>query len=290
MITLAQIEQFNRDGILILDSFLDEGTVSLLRNRYEPLFRGEFDTGLYPDEWNWREGRDDPAFSRQICNGWKCDRTIAGTVLSTAVGEACAKLGGWRGARIAQDNVIWKPKGAKSLGFHQDDSYILWADPPGYITCWIALDETRADGGTVEYARGSHNWGLTDMQPEYFHAPEDYRATVRIAAAHAGAELDIVSVEVPAGGCAFHHGRTWHGSGANTETAHRRALVTHCISSQCRFHPSNINYIYSRYKQAGSLDMSETFFPITWTETGYRSPMIEAFVAGKAQFPGADSQ
>ena len=62
-LTPAQIEAFNADGFLILDHFLSAEEVALARTRFEPLFRGEFETGLYPDEWNWREGRD-PARKR----------------------------------------------------------------------------------------------------------------------------------------------------------------------------------------------------------------------------------
>ena len=52
-----------------------------LASRFAPLFRGEFETGLYPDEWNWREGRDAGDLTRQICNAWKSDRGVARAVL-----------------------------------------------------------------------------------------------------------------------------------------------------------------------------------------------------------------
>ena len=137
-----QIARFREDGFLILDRFLAAELVEAARARFEPLFRGEFETGLYPDEWNWREGRDPPDLTRQICNGWRSDRTIARIVLAEAVGRACAELMGWAGARIAQDNVIWKPPGAKPLGFHQDDSYCHWFVPAGYLHL---LDGARRD-------------------------------------------------------------------------------------------------------------------------------------------------
>ena len=114
----ADIARFHEDGFLILDRFLAADLVDAARARFEPLFRGEFATGLHPDEWNWQDGRDPPDRTRQICNGWKSDRTVARIVLAEAVGRACAALMGWPGARIAQDNVIWKPPGAKPLGFH----------------------------------------------------------------------------------------------------------------------------------------------------------------------------
>ena len=159
-VTPEQIARFHADGFLILDRFLDPELIEAARDRFEPLFRGQFETGLHPDEWNWREGRDPADLTRQICNGWKSDLAIARIVLAETVGRACAALMGWHGARLAQDNVIWKPPGAKPLGFHQDDSYCHWVVPAGYCTCWMALDETSAAGGTIEMraARTAGRW------------------------------------------------------------------------------------------------------------------------------------
>ena len=265
--TPEQIARFREDGFLILDRFLAADLVEAARARFAPLFRGEFETGLYPDEWNWREGRDPPDLTRQICNGWRSDRTIARIVLAEAVGRACALLMGWNGARLAQDNVIWKPAGAKPLGFHQDDSYCHWVLPPGFCTCWMALDDTSAAGGTIEYARGSHHWAVAPPIRR-FHAPDDYREDFREAAAKAGYEPEMVPVEVPAGGVAFHHGRTWHGSDRNRADRPRRSLVSHCIAAEARFHPTEISYIYSRYQRVGDDAMDESFFPVLWTENG----------------------
>jgi ectoine hydroxylase-related dioxygenase (phytanoyl-CoA dioxygenase family) len=269
----TNIDTFRRDGFVIIRNLLSGAQVEAARSRFEPLFQGRFETGIYPDEWNWQEGRDPPDRTRQICNGWKSDRTIARIVLSAGVGELCARMGGWEGARIGQDNVLWKPPGAKSLGFHQDDSYCHWVVPAGYITCWMPLDATTAAGGTIEYARGSHLWPLSPPKGK-FHAPDDYHATLREAAAEAGGAIDIVPIEVAAGDAVIHHGRVWHGSGPNSAAVPRRALVSHCISADCRFHPTEVSYIYSRYRRRSDLDMDESYFPILWRADGYRTPWL----------------
>jgi hypothetical protein len=89
---------------------------------------------------------------RQICNGWKADPLIARQVLAERTGRLAAALVGWDGVRILQDNCIWKPPGTKSLGMHQDGSYLDYLEPPEMITCWIALDDTSAEAGTITYA------------------------------------------------------------------------------------------------------------------------------------------
>ena len=275
----AQRARFHEDGFLVLERLIDAASVEELRARFGPLFRGEFETGLQPDEWNWREGRDDPSLSRQICNGWRADRRVASLVLHEAVGRLAAELMNWPGARICQDNVIWKPPGARSLGFHQDDSYQRWTLPPAMVTCWVALDATTVEGGTMELVRGSHRWPLSAPARE-FHAPADYRAEMLAAAKAAGvAQPEIVPIVVPAGGGSFHHGGIWHGSGPNRGREPRRSLVSHCLSSEARFHPTEVGPIYGRYRRIGSDEMDESFFPILWTRDGRRSAWLSRYLS-----------
>src|ERR671922_539151 len=150
-----QLEAFERDGFLIVEEgYLGEGAVGVLRERFDGLFAGDYETGIRPDEVNWVAGRDPEDRTRQICNGWKADRVIAEQILSERTGRLAAELMGWDGVRLLQDNVIWKPPGAKSLGMHQDGSYLDYLVPPEMVTCWIALDDTAAKAGTITYAAG----------------------------------------------------------------------------------------------------------------------------------------
>lgn len=277
--TAEQLRSFEDDGFLVVERLLDPERAQAIAERFEPLFAGVFDAGLQPDEWNWREGRDDPSMTRQICNAWKADRAVARAVLSEGVGRWIALLMGWPGARINQDNVIWKPPGAKALGFHQDDSYQDWIEPQAMATCWMALDDTSAAGGTIEYVRTSHLWDLSGRIAQ-FHAPDDEKSDLNRAAEAAGVHnLDIVPIELPRGGAVFHHGRTWHGSGPNRGDKPRRSIVSHCMRSDARHHETVLSPVYSRYKRAGDTRMDESFFPILWTRDGYRSGWLKDYLA-----------
>ena len=181
---------------------------------------------------------------------------------------------GYGGARMLQDNCLWKPPGARSLGMHQDGSFADYLVPSEMITCWVALDDTRAEGGTVEYARGSHRWPKVPPDRGSFHAPDDWLAPVRAAAPN-GEEPELVPVVVKAGGCSFHHSLTFHGSGPNQATTHRRAVVSHLIASHTRFHPTNVDQTYSRYRRRGDLSMDESFFPVLWEVSGARTPWLQ---------------
>ena len=273
--------RFEKDGFLVVDELINPRRLPALHQAFDDLFHGKFETGVRPDEVNWQQKTGDPRLTRQICNGWKANREIARVVLDAELGRAVAELTGWSGVRIMIDNVIWKPPGTKSLGYHQDSSYLAWFTPSDLLTCWIALDDTSAECGTMELVRGSHHWALSEPEGE-FHAPGNYRLPMQKAAAIAGIEPDIAYIEVPAGGGSFHHGWTWHGSGPNSGANPRRSLVLHAMRCDAEYVPAffdqGIGPIYSRYKRLGDNQLDENHFPILWCEDGYRTPQIEDFL------------
>ena len=275
-LTLDQIADFNRDGFLIIEEGLvSDRALGLLQERYERLFDGEYETGIKPDEVNWVRGRDPEDRTRQICNGWRADNVVAAQVLHERTGRLAMQLSGWSGSRLLQDNVLWKPPGTKAIGFHQDASYAGYLVPPVMLTCWLSLHETTADAGPIEYVRGSHRWPVSPPERSQFHAPEDWLAPARAAAPPEIGELDVVPVVVKPGGGAFHHGLCWHGSAPNTNAAvARMALVSHYIPADVRFHPTNVDLIYSRYRRRGDAGLDESFFPVVCEASGYRTPWL----------------
>ena len=271
-----QVVAFRRDGFLVVEEGLvSDRALGLLQERYERLFDGEYETGIRPDEVNWVRGRDPEDRTRQLCNAWKADDVVAAQVLSERTGRLAAQLAGYGGVRILQDNVLWKPPGTKAIGFHQDSSYADYLVPSEMITCWLSLHETTADAGPLEFVRGSHTWPKSLPERTQFHAPDDWLAGPRAAAPN-GDELDVVPVVVKAGGGSFHHGLTWHGSAPNTNASvARMALVSHMIPVEARFHEVNVDVTYSRYRRRGDLSLDESFFPVMWDETGYRTPWLD---------------
>jgi ectoine hydroxylase-related dioxygenase (phytanoyl-CoA dioxygenase family) len=277
--TDEQRAAFEREGFLIVEEgFIDDATIERLRLRFDRLFAADYETGIRPDEVNWVAGRDAEDRTRQICNGWKADRALAAQVLSERTGHLAAQLMGWDGVRLLQDNVIWKPPGTKSLGMHQDGSYLDYLVPPEMITCWIALDDTSAEAGTITYAAGSHLWPRSPENRGEFHAPPDWLAPLERSAPDAE-KVKLVPVEVKAGGASFHHHLTFHGSGPNTASAHRRAVISHLVPAQARFHSVNVDPVYSRYRRVGDPSMDESFFPIVWTREAGRSAWLDAELA-----------
>jgi ectoine hydroxylase-related dioxygenase (phytanoyl-CoA dioxygenase family) len=273
-----QVEAFERDGFLVVEEgFVDDETVARLRERFEPLFAGSYETGIRPDEVNWVPGRDPEDRTRQICNGWKADRTLAAQVLAERTGRLAAELMGWDGVRLLQDNVIWKPPQSRSLGMHQDGSYLEYLVPPEMVTCWIPLDDTSAEAGTITYAAGSHRWPRSPENRGEFHAPADWLAPVERSRPE-GEELRLVPVVARAGGAAFHHFNTFHGSGPNTGSVHRRSVISHLVPAGATFHPVHVDPVYSRYRRADDMSLDESFFPVVWSSDGYRTPWLDGLM------------
>jgi ectoine hydroxylase-related dioxygenase (phytanoyl-CoA dioxygenase family) len=271
--TAAQRERYRRDGFLIVGSFLEPQEVAGARERFMRVFEHRWETGIQPDEINYVPGVTAPDLTRQLCNVWKSDRVLASVVLSAKVGGFAAKLTGSPGLRLAQDNAIWKPPSGKALLCHQDAAYLDYLDPPNMTTFWMALDDTAADTGTIYYVRGSHRWPHSALGGT-FHAPDDWLGHVRDAKP-GGAELELVPIEVPAGGAAIHDGWTFHGSPPNERAdAQRRSIISHMISTETRWNPVHQHPIYSHYRRPGEIELDEAFFPILWRD-GYRTPWLD---------------
>ncbi len=269
---------FESQGFLIIERLLDVQIVDDLRERFPKLFAGKFDTGVYPDEWYWREGMSLPDVTRHMANAWKADLAVARLALSRDIGRIAALLSGWSGARLGQDTIWWKAPKTKPIAHHQDTSFMDFLDPQSTVTCWITLDDTHRDAGTLEYIPGSHKWPLTPL-PENFHGQDDYRAQMAAAAKAAGIQPPApVYIEVPAGSCVFHCGEVWHGSAANiTNDRMRRAIGLHFVSADAKFSDRKGGYIYRRYQHTDDAALDESFFPIVWSKDREQTPWIENY-------------
>ncbi|MDQ8731027.1 phytanoyl-CoA dioxygenase family protein [Bradyrhizobium sp. LHD-71] len=274
----ADIERFRRDGYLIVERFLSDDRIAALRESFPNLFAGKFDTGVYPDEWYWREGMSLPDVTRHMANAWKADLTVAKLALSADVGRAAARLTGWRGVRLGQDTIWWKAPKTRSIAYHQDSSFMDFLDPALTVTCWVTLDDTHRDAGTLEYVAGSHLWPLTPL-PETFHGQDDYRAQMKAAAVSAGVALpEPVLIEVPAGSCVFHAGEIWHGSGPNTTGDRmRRSIGIHMVPADARFSDRPGGYIYRRYQRTDDPSLDESFFPLLWSDDATRTAWLDGY-------------
>jgi len=74
------------------------------------------------------------------------DSVISEFSLSSMIERIGCDFMGWSGARIAQDDILWKPPLVKSVAYHQDSAYISKQFVPrenNSVTVWIALDDAN---------------------------------------------------------------------------------------------------------------------------------------------------
>ena len=264
---------------MIVERLLDGAQIEDLRGRFPLLFAGKFDTGIYPDEWYWREGMSLPDVTRHMANAWKADLTVARLVLSESIGRFAAELCGWRGSRLGQDTIWWKAPKTKPIAYHQDTSFMDFLEPPSTLTCWVTLDDTHRDAGTLEYAPGSHKWPLT-------RSPERVSRRRRLSGADEGC---CQSGRRRTARSVFHRsaGRLLRVPSRRNVARLRRQYdePTECAAQSvftcCPRTSASVivtgGYIYRRYQRTDDPALDESYFPVLWSRSGRRTKWIEAY-------------
>jgi phytanoyl-CoA hydroxylase len=279
-LSAEQVQQYREDGFLIVDNLLSTDEVGALIEAFDRIFAGDLALVVEPDEYKWQKGRDPEGVQRQIAGIWRSDPIAARQAFFGPHAAIAGQLEGVDGVRLWGDMAMWKPEGGTPFGMHQDAAYMCWLQPVQNFTCWIALDDTHADAGTLCYVPGSHRWGPTPASGATSLVTGESGAWLDHLSqfAPSGASVELVPVEVKAGGAAFHTGWVWHGSGPNTRPGTiRRSYSVHMFPVGSRHHPHIRHPAYSRYLTPGSLELPDSFFPVLWTADGGRSHWLEDF-------------
>jgi len=152
-------------------------------------------------------------------------------VLGCIVG-AHLRPGLWNGGvKCMQSMFFAKPPGKPGQAWHQDECFIPTRDR-SLCAAWIAIDDATVDNGCLRVIPGSHLAGTLypfrqhRRTDEFDPAPES----------HGFDESNEITVELRAGSVLFFNGYLLHRSRRNTSTHHRRALVSHYMSTQSPLH------------------------------------------------------
>lgn len=284
----CDIERFANDGFLVAEDVVDPDRARALTAHYPAFFSGEFPTGISPEKWTLVNPDESPPKTRWAEKAWRSDPRFSVFSLQPQPAQMIAMLSGWSGARLFIDAAHWKPPGAGRVPFHYDNSYMRWTNPPTMNALWIALDDVTVKRAPMLYAKGSNHWPRFETN-EYatrtqsgvkgFLDEDDFTGAVEAAARAAGVETEYECIELPAGGGVFHNGWTWHASEANTDSLDRVSLSIHCMPHDASYSPDFNDPIESRYKRFDSLEIDDAYFPVLWTESGHRSPWVDAYMA-----------
>ena len=134
------------------------------------------------------------------------------------------------GVSVYFSQIFFKPpEGGGPKPAHQDNFYFGPNDPEGVVTAWIALDDATLENGCLYFGEG------TNRGPVYPHtAPPDQPYDLQLPPGILALQ-PMMPAPVMRGGVSFHHGNTFHQSGANRSTRWRRACALHYVRNGVEF-------------------------------------------------------
>ena len=147
-ITGDQRETFGRDGFVVAGDVLTAAEVEAARARFEPLFAGEFEAGLQPDEWNWRAGLSakdraaEKSFNESLLPNTSLNRARA---LAKSLGGNCER---WRIASNAwPGSPVFFALPTNALIFLRSSvasASVIFAHPGSYRQTLVAIFSTSS--------------------------------------------------------------------------------------------------------------------------------------------------
>jgi len=163
---------------------------------------------------------------------WETHETFREFCLhSNLPGIAQSFFGGSKTNLLYDQLFVKEPHMSQRTRWHNDQPYwpiCGWQ----VLSIWIALDETTAESGRLEFIRGSHRWdrwfqpevfGKTGAISRYERNPE-FEDIPDIEAARDS--YDIISWDLQPGDVYIFHAMTVHGAGGNTVADRRRRGYT----------------------------------------------------------------
>jgi len=211
VVSAGQIEDFQRDGFVVVPDLLSEAEL----DRLTPMVDAAVASRTAHDRRRLEEkSRYEQSFL-QCINLWEDHPELRPLTFHPRVAESAARLVGAERIRLWHDQALYKEAGGRETDPHQDQPY--WPiEETDTLTAWIPLDGATGEIGCMGYVPGSHRVGLRRFVNIFFGNPEDVLARPELAGA------TPVFVEVPRGAVAFHHGLTVHLARPNRSTRVRR--------------------------------------------------------------------
>lgn len=233
MLDSAQMEQYQRDGYIVVRELFSSEEVTHLRDHYMALRAA----GSYPGDTAGVDVRSNDPLKRfprmihmhrwdKISLKWMIDPRLAACMTDLLGKEPYA----------VQTMLYFKPPGARGQALHQDQ-YYLKVQPGTCMAAWMALDPCDEENGCLQVVPGSHKLPVLCTQKA------DTRVSFTDVTVPVPAGMPIVPVIMAPGDVLFFHGSTIHGSYPNvSKERFRRALIGHYIVAEAEkvaqyYHP-----------------------------------------------------
>lgn len=231
-ITPAEVETFERDGVVVLRGVLPATWVQRLGPAVAAAYSGDATADLTELTGSAPVGADGQAAGRFRAgiDHWLEDPVMREFDCASPLPVIAAMLMRSDRVWLYEDSILVKPPGtAEETRYHADLPY-FHVEGDNLATFWCPLDPVTPATGALRFVRGSHRWDRT-FRPNLFVVDEPIPGTEgETVPAIEPDDPAVLCVDLEPGDLSVHHARTLHGAGPNTSAdVWRRAVsVRYC--------------------------------------------------------------
>jgi 2-aminoethylphosphonate dioxygenase len=149
---------FKRDGFILVDSFLDDNDIKIIKTFAETAYKLPEIKDSYMKYYE--TNRDGDRIISRIENFRGIDIDFQ-SLLDTKLTPCVEKILGKK-VNLFKDKINWKLPGGGAFKAHQD--HMAWSDfpPKYYVTLAVFVDNCTEENGCLEMVRGKHRDGIFD--------------------------------------------------------------------------------------------------------------------------------
>jgi ectoine hydroxylase-related dioxygenase (phytanoyl-CoA dioxygenase family) len=174
-----QVEQFERDGFVVIDDACSPDLVDGVLQDIEPLLRDEWDTAARAERdgvvYFKHAAPTKGYFWHRLQAAWKQCPNVRALALSERFLSITEQL---FGRAVKPFQTLNFPVGTEQPA--HADSFHFQSDPPGFMCgIWVALEDMDMDNGPLVYYPGSHKipmptWELIEQATGTAHVRDDF--------------------------------------------------------------------------------------------------------------------
>lgn len=259
MLTDAQIEQYQRDGVTIVRGLFADH-VETLRAGVE---RNMAAPGPYASE-NEKAGESGRFFD-DYCN-WQRIPEFESVIRESAAAEVAAELMGSQSVQLFHDHVLVKEPGTSlATPWHTDGPYYFVAGKQT-VSFWSPLDPVKE--AALRMVPGSHKWEKPVLpmrwvkEEAYFPNVEDYMPVPDPEAEG----MEIAEWEMAPGDAVAFNYDILHGARGNTSATRRRAFSLRLVGDDARYveRPGRTSPPFPDHGMEPGQRLREDWFPVIW--------------------------
>lgn len=207
------VENFHKNGFVQVSDILTNDEIEYFRKIYEDFLAGNISTDGHRSDLSGSNSKKELIV--QIMRPSILHPPLRESVLHQKAERLVKDLLG-EDMELDFDMLIDKsPYTNKETPFHQDEAYWLDMEDKRAASCWVALDNVSKDNGCMWFVPESHKSELRS------HTQIGNGGALKCKAY----EEEATAIELSAGSCTFHHGRTIHYARGNKTGRRRRAII-----------------------------------------------------------------